>query len=202
MSPHVTVSGTRPYPWPYDGRLEPRHLALVVAGWDTRWLDACEHHDDAVRTITELAQEIATRDALVVSVSHAGERMLLDPEQGTVPLDQLPGAHAVRAAGIDGFHGSALELLLRGERRTHLLVAGLGLEAPVHSTMRSANDRGYECLLLTDACAAIVPDLESASIATIEMSGGIFGAVGTCAALLSALPPAQPAAADPMELSS
>ena len=57
----------------------------------------------------------------------------------------------------------------------------------MHSTMRSANDRGYECLLVVDACAPLDPDLVPPAISMVEMSGGIFGAVGTTAPVLAAL---------------
>ena len=53
--------------------------------------------------------------------------------------------------------------------------------------MRSANDRGYECLLVVDACAPLEPELVPAAISMVEMSGGIFGAVGTTAPVLAAL---------------
>ena len=72
---------------------------------------------------------------------------------------------------------------------THLLVAGLGLEGPVHSTMRGANDMGYECLLVLDASAPLAPDLVGPSRSMVEMSGGIFGAVGATADVLAALRP-------------
>jgi nicotinamidase-related amidase len=57
----------------------------------------------------------------------------------------------------------------------------------VHSTLRRANDIGYECLLLEDMCVPLDPDLQESSISQILMSGGIFGAVGESAALLEAL---------------
>lgn len=103
---------------------------------------------------------------------------------------ELPAtAPQVRSAGLDGFFGSRLDELLRRAGRTHLVLVGTWLETSVHSTMRSANDRGYECLLLTDATAAWDPDLVTGAVSTIEMSGGIFGAVSTSAALLEALTP-------------
>ena len=92
----------------------------------------------------------------------------------------------VRAAGIDGFYGSDLDPVLRRLGRSHLLLVGLGLETTVHSTMRRANDRGYECLLVADAALAIDDRLRPASISSIEMSGGIFGAVGTTDPVLAA----------------
>ena len=99
-----------------------------------------------------------------------------------------PGSTSVtvRAAGIDGFYGSDLDPVLRRLGRSHLLLVGLGLETTVHSTMRRANDRGYECLLVADAALAIDDRLRPASISSIEMSGGIFGAVGATDPVLAA----------------
>ena len=69
------------------------------------------------------------------------------------------------------------------------MLCGQWLETGVHSTIRSANDRGYECLLALDACIPYDPDLAPAARSQIEMSGGIFGAVGDTAAVLAALVP-------------
>jgi nicotinamidase-related amidase len=89
---------------------------------------------------------------------------------------------------MDGFAGSPLAERLAGTGVDHLLVCGLGLEGPVHSTLRSANDRGLECLLVIDGCAAANPSLAEPAVRIIEMSGGIFGAVATSDDVLSALP--------------
>ena len=83
--------------------------------------------------------------------------------------------------------GDSLDALLRSLGRDQLLLTGSWLETSVHSTMRSANDRGYECLLVLDACTAYDPDLVAASRSQIEMSGGIFGAVGHTDDVLAAL---------------
>ena len=95
--------------------------------------------------------------------------------------------HLVDAHGIDGFFGSPLDSLLRSLGRDQLLLCGSWLETSVHSTMRSANDRGYECLLVIDACVPHDPALVAASRSQIEMSGGIFGAVGDSADVLTAI---------------
>ncbi len=95
----------------------------------------------------------------------------------------------LRAAGWSGFHGSGLDAVLRAERRDLLLLTGCCLETGVHSTMRAANDRGYECLLVADACASADPGLTANALSTIEMSGGIFGAVGGGTAVAEALLP-------------
>jgi nicotinamidase-related amidase len=115
---------------------------------------------------------------LVVAIAHGG----------AVPLGRpTPSTRTIRADGIDGCFGGTLDAVLRRAGRTHLLVAGFGLEGPVHSTLRSANDRGYECLLVADASVALDPELEDAALLTVTMSGGIFGAVGTLAPTLAAL---------------
>ena len=93
------------------------------------------------------------------------------------------------AGGVDGYYASDLDIVLRTGRYRRLVVAGVGLETCVHSTMRDANDRGYECLLVVDACVPIDPALTAASVSSIEMSGGIFGAVGRTADVVAALTP-------------
>lgn len=174
----VHVAATDPYPWPYDGRLAGGHLALVLAGWDEAWRDRSASVD-ARAACDALALASGACGVLVVGVSHRDALPLPMP----LPLDGV----SVRADGLDGFHGSSLDGLLRRGGRTHLLVAGHGLEGPVHSTLRSANDRGYECLLVVDAAAALTRDLADAAAKTVTMSGGIFGAVGTTSAVLDAL---------------
>jgi nicotinamidase-related amidase len=95
--------------------------------------------------------------------------------------------HLLDAHGVDGFFASPLDALLRSLGRDQLLLCGAWLETGVHSTMRSANDRGYECLLVLDACVPHDPALVAASRSQIEMSGGIFGAVGDSNDVLSAI---------------
>ncbi|MGH9274341.1 MAG: isochorismatase family protein [Acidimicrobiales bacterium] len=171
------VAGTAPYPWPYDGRLDGAHLALVLPGWDEVWAGRALDVDAARDGCGSLAFATAAAGGLVVAVTHQGATGL--------PLPVL--GRTVTADGIDGFHGGPLDGILRREGRTHLLVAGIGLEGPVHSTLRSANDRGYECLLVTDAVAPLTTTLVEASAKTVTMSGGIFGAIGATAATLAAL---------------
>jgi hypothetical protein len=173
----VHVAGTDPYPWPYDGRLEGRHLALVLAGWDEAWSDRSLEPETASVQCARLATAVASFGGLVVGVTHRAATALELP---------VPG-RSVTADGIDGFHGGPLDGVLRRAGCSHLLVAGFGLEGPVHSTLRSANDRGYECLLLTDAAAPLTSALAEASAKTVTMSGGIFGAIGTTDSVIDAI---------------
>lgn len=183
------VARTEPYAWPCDGQLAGGHLALVLAGWDAGWAERCAADPAAPEVAArcgQLASAVAALGGLVVLVAHAGAAV------ADLPSEADP--EVVTAPAIDALYGSSLEPLLRRAGRTHLLVAGHGLEGPVHSTLRSANDRGYECLLVTDACSSLDIDLAEAAAKTVTMSGGIFGAVGTTGPVLDALAEARPLA--------
>lgn len=176
------VGGTRPYPWPFDGAMSPGRMALVVAGADSAWRARCSGAPPVERTLLNLASALAGAGVLVVRVRHPSP-------SGAAPRPwALPPAHRdVDAGGVDGFFASALDGLLRAAGRDRLILGGFGLEGPVHSTLRSANDRGYECLMLTDACAALDANLAHSAFSMVCMSGGIFGAVGESTALMQAL---------------
>jgi nicotinamidase-related amidase len=195
----VTVTGTIPYDWPWDGTVVGARLALVVTGDDAGWV-ARTHDADLVATrIEEIAAAVRAAGGIVVHVDHHdGARTVGTPAS----IDAPPAATRARsvddllvaARGIDAFFASDLDHVLRSCRRDQLALCGFGLETTVHSTMRSANDRGYECLLLTDACAPLDPTVQGAARSMVTMSGGIFGALGTTTALADALAaPTRPA---------
>jgi biuret amidohydrolase len=186
--------GTVPYPWPYDGALDVARLALVVAGAHQWWTDRCVDMTGARAAIGATTAMVQRYGTHVVFLRHGARPRgaaydgLWPPHRRGHREDELavrpaPTDAVVDAAGIDGFFGSRLDALLRGWGCTHLAMAGFGLEGPVHSTLRSANDRGYECLLLADACAAVDEQTRAGALSTVTMSGGIFGAVGTTAHL-------------------
>jgi nicotinamidase-related amidase len=97
------------------------------------------------------------------------------------------GDVTVEAAGVDGFYASALDDELRRLGADHLVLVGWGAEAAVDSTLRSANDRGYECLVLTDAVAPFDVAIGEHALSSVTMSGGIFGALATTEMLLATL---------------
>lgn len=178
------VGGTTPYPWPYDGALTPERTALIVAGWNDEWWARC--HDPAL--VVDLIRRLAESVDTVITIDHVGPARSLcsfDPPANALP--PIAGSSVVAAAGIDAFFGSPLDPVLRSLGADLLLLVGLGLETTVHSTMRSANDRGYECLLVVDACAPLDPDAVPNAVSMVEMSGGIFGAVGLTDPVLAAL---------------
>ena len=198
------VAGTTPYAWPWDGDLDPRRLALVVAGADAAWVGRSIDAGAVAARIAEVASAVRRVGGLVVHVAHdavtpghplpapaTGEAAEADGPRSRTKLPPVePEVDlTVVAGGIDGFFASPLDQVLRREHRDHLLLAGFGLEGPVHSTLRRANDIGYECLLLGDLCAGLDPGCRDAAISTVTMSGGIFGAVGTSPSLCDAIAP-------------
>lgn len=173
------VADTTPYPWPFDGRLDAGNLALVVVGGGERWA-RCVPDDRAAReNITHLRTEFSAAGMLVIVVRHgAVSSRIRSVVQPAPSLDARGDELAVDAGGIDGFYGGALDATLRRHQRSHLVICGYGFETAVHSTLRRANDWGYECLAVADASLLHDPELALPSRSVIEMSGGIFGSVG------------------------
>lgn len=110
----------------------------------------------------------------------------------------IPGEVVIDKPGKGAFYATDLDLVLRTAGVTHLVLTGITTDVCVHTTMREANDRGYECLLLSDCTGATDPGNYLAALKMVEMQGGVFGAVADSAALLSALAEISPAASAAM----
>ena len=195
MSP-THVLGTRPYPWPYDGILDPTRMALVVAGGQAWFADRTVEPEEALAGLRRTAKVVRDAGGMVIVLHHASRPGRPGPQEsergGDLVITIASGDVVVDCAGMSGFSGSRLDGELRRRGIDRLAVGGLGLETAVYSTLGAANDRGYECLVLADASAFHDPAAGPRAIASITMSGGIFGAVGTTTALCDALLEEQP----------
>lgn len=117
-------------------------------------------------------------------------RLLIDGEPGNaiVPgLEPLPGEVDLAKPGKGAFYGTSLQEILQERGVTHLLVTGVTTEVCVQTTLREANDRGYECLLIEDATESYFPAFKRATLDMITAQGGIVGWSAPSAAVLPAL---------------
>lgn len=172
----LVVEGTRPYPWPYDSRLAATDFAFVVVTGSAAGASG-QAPADLLAACTEFAAKVRDFGGKVIWVACNGSELPDCASDADMTADSPTG---------NGMIGGELELILRTQRIDRFALAGWPFETVVHSTMRRANDLGYECLLLEDLAAPIEPELQPSAVSQILMSGGIFGAVGSSEALAKA----------------
>ena len=117
-------------------------------------------------------------------------RILIDGEPGNdfvADLRPLPGEIVIPKPGKGSFHATPLAEELRGRGITHLLITGVTTEVCVQTTMREANDRGYECLLVEDATESYFPEFKQATLDMVRAQAGIVGWTAGKDAVLAAL---------------
>jgi nicotinamidase-related amidase len=116
-----------------------------------------------------------------------------EPGHAIVPaLAPVDGEIVIDKPGKGAFYATGLDETLRARGITHLIVMGVTTEVCVQTSMREANDRGYECLLVEDGTDSYFPEFKAATLAMIRAQGAIVGWTAPSALLLQALPAPTP----------
>ncbi len=165
-----------------------------------RLLDGCRRagvpiihtQEGHVPSLADCPPSKRTRGRCAQTIGDSGPmgRILVLGEPGCdfVPeLRPLPGEIVLPKPGKGAFCGTDLDGILRRMKVTHLLIGGVTTEVCVQTTMREANDRGYECLLIEDATESYFPEFKRATLEMVRAQGGIVGWTATADNVLKAL---------------
>jgi nicotinamidase-related amidase len=142
--------------------------------------------------LTDLPQAKRRRGNFATGIGDPGPmgRILVRGEPGHDIIPELtpaPNEPVVDKPGKGAFYATDLHAMLRGRGIARLLVCGVTTEVCVNTTVREANDRGFDCLVLEDCTGSYFPEFQAMGLAMIKAQGGIFGWVAKSAALLAVL---------------
>jgi nicotinamidase-related amidase len=164
----------------------------VLAAWRAAGLAVIHTREGHRPDLADLPPAKRARGRLICGIGDAGPmgRILVRGEPGhdIIPeLAPLAGEPVVDKPGKGAFYATDLEAMLRHRGIAALVVCGVTTEVCVNTTVREANDRGFDCLVLADCTGSYFPEFQQAGLAMIKAQGGIFGFVAPSAALLAAI---------------
>ena len=167
---------------------EVQRLLMAARRIGVRVVHTREGHRPDLSDLSAVKQRRAAGcGAAIGSVGPLG-RLLVRGEPGHAIVDELapvPGEPIIDKPGFGAFYATDLELILRAAGITRLFFAGVTTDICVHSTLREAIDRGFDCVTVGDACAAGDPAIHAAMLACIAGEGGILGEVLSTQEVLS-----------------
>jgi nicotinamidase-related amidase len=142
--------------------------------------------------LSDLTPAKKRRGRFPVTIGDAGPmgRILVRGETGhdIIPeLYPIDGEPVIDKPGKGAFHATGLEEILRNWGMEKLVVCGVTTEVCVHTTVREANDRGFDCLVVEDCCGSYFPEFQEMGLRMIKAQGGIFGWVASSPAVIAAI---------------
>jgi biuret amidohydrolase len=217
-----------PYAWPYNGRFEAAHTAVICIDWQFDfcgkggYVDAMGYDLELTRAGLEptagVLEAVRSRGFTVIHTREGHRPDLSDcppnklwrsksigagigdeGPQGRILVRGEPGWEIVpEVAPLDGepvidkpgkgaFYATDLHAILQHRGVKQLVVTGVTTEVCVNTTVREANDRGYECLVLEDCVGSYFPEFQAMGLKMIKAQGGIFGWVTKSEALIGAM---------------
>nr|WP_294526822.1 isochorismatase family cysteine hydrolase [uncultured Rhodopila sp.] len=136
------------------------------------------------------AKKIRGRSARCIGDPGPMGRILVRGEAGHDIIPELypaAGEPVIDKPGKGAFFATDLQAILQNRGISQLVVTGVTTEVCVNTTVREANDRGYDCLVVSDCCGSYFPEFHDMGLRMIKAQGGIFGWVAASAAVLQAI---------------
>jgi nicotinamidase-related amidase len=136
------------------------------------------------------AKKVRGRGAMTIGDKGPMGRILVRGEAGHDIIPELypaAGEPVIDKPGKGAFHATDLHSILQNRGISQLIVTGVTTEVCVNTTVREANDRGYDCLVLEDCVGSYFPEFQEMGLKMIKAQGGIFGWVGSSADVIAAI---------------
>ena len=171
--------------------IEPNRALL--GAWRARGLPVIHTREGHRPDLTDLppAKKVRGRGTTCIGDSGPMGRILVRGEAGhdIIPeLYPLPSEPVIDKPGKGAFFATDLHAILQNLGIRQLIVTGVTTEVCVNTTVREANDRGYDCLVPEDCVGSYFPAFQAAGLQMIKAQGGIFGWVSDSTSVLAALP--------------
>ncbi len=205
----MTTLAANPYAWPWNGDLRPENTALVIIDMQTDFCGKGGYVDMMGYDLSMTQAPIGPIGSVLAAMRAKGYHIIHTreghrPDLADLPANKrwrsqqigagigdpgpCPGEVIIDKPGKGSFCATDLELILRTRGIENLILTGITTDVCVSTTMREANDRGFECLVLEDCCGATDRGNHEAALKMVTMQGGVFGAVSDSTTLIAALP--------------